>query len=144
VGGREERALRRAGAEFAANDMPALLRPEGIALFDQHRRAGHDCVLASASLDLYLAPWARQEGFVHCIASSLAVDGAGRVSGQLREGNCHGEEKRRRVRDWLAGRRPARIFAYGDSEHDRPMLGLADEAYMIRGRRVRRITREEE
>jgi HAD superfamily hydrolase (TIGR01490 family) len=139
VGGRAERELREAGTRFAAGALAGLLSAPGMALLDRHRRAGHDCVLASASLDLYLGPWAAGAGFVHCVASSLAVDAEGRVSGMLAGGNCFGVEKRRRVESWLADRRPAQVFAYSDSEHDRPMLALADEAFMIRGRKVRRV-----
>lgn len=139
VGGRAERELREAGARFATGKLTALLAASGMALLDQHRRVGHACVLASASLDLYLEPWAAGAGFAHCIASSLVVDGAGRVSGMLAGGNCFGVEKRRRLEAWLAGRRPGRVFAYSDSEHDRPMLALAHEAFMIRGRDLRRV-----
>jgi phosphatidylglycerophosphatase C len=86
----------------------------------------------SASLDVYVEPWAQAQGFDAILSSVLAVED-GVVTGRLFEGNCYGVEKVRRIRSWLNDRRPEQIWAYGDSRGDREMLALADVAH-YRGR----------
>ena len=93
-----------------------------------HRAAGDRCVLVSASLDLWLQPWAQRHGFAAVLCSQLAADADGRASGRLAGANCFGAEKVRRLEAWLAGTRP-RLVAYGDSRGDLPLLDFADEGW---------------
>ena len=123
--------LRAAGTRFAADALPALLRPPMLDVLRRHRDAGDTCVLVSASLDLYLAPWGRAYRFDAVLCSRLAEDADGRVTGRLDPRNCHGAEKARRIAEWLAGRGPSHITAYGDSRGDHEMLALADAAHWI-------------
>lgn len=133
-GGRSIDELHKAGQRFANGSLNGLLRPAQMALLEQHREAGDTCVLVSASLDLYLEPWARGHGFEAVLSSRLATDEHGRVSGRLEPANCHGPEKARRIQAWLADRRPSHVTAYGDSRGDVEMLKMADAPHWI-GRR---------
>ena len=74
LGGRSIDDLRTKGDAFARDDVPKLLRETMMAEFRRRRDEGRICVLVSASLDLYLEPWAREAGFAHVISSRLAVD----------------------------------------------------------------------
>lgn len=130
--GRDIAALRAVGEQYAAQALDGLLRPEGMAKLAAHRAAGDRCVLVSASLDLWLEPWARRHGIEAVLCSQLETDAQGRVSGRLAGANCHGQEKVRRVRAFLGGSRPARIVAYGDSRADLPLLQFADEGWRWR------------
>lgn len=129
--GRQVEDLRAAGSTFATDKLPALLRPQMLEALRAHRDAGDTCALVSASLDLYLEPWARAHRFDAVLCSRLAEDADGRVTGRLEPRNCHGAEKARRIAEWLAGRVPTHITAYGDSRGDHEMLALAHTAHWI-------------
>lgn len=118
-----------AGHIFASSRLPSLLKPKAMRRLRWHQTQGHLCVLVSASLTHYLVPWAEQAGFTHVIASQLALDETGCITGRLEGGNCHGEEKARRLRNWLGERSNYLLYAYGDSAGDEAMLQMADHAY---------------
>lgn len=128
--GMQPDALRSYGRAFVHSILPGLERPEGIERLHWHKAQGHTCVLVSASLDVYLEPWAKAAGFDTWIASSLALDENGRVSGGLEGGNCFGEEKVRRIKAWLDNKHCVPLYAYGDSRGDLPMLNFVDEGYL--------------
>lgn len=132
IGGLPHADLEASGQRFAAEGIERMLRPHMMARLTRHRDQGDLCVLVSASLDVYLKPWARARGFDEVLCSSLGVDAEGRVTGRLDGGNCFGPAKRERIDAWLGGRRPGHIVAYGDSRGDREMLALANEAYLLR------------
>jgi phosphatidylglycerophosphatase C len=113
--------------------LPAQMRPEALAQLTAHQRAGHCCVMVSASPDVYLQRAAEHLGFDALICTEMAVD-AGVLTGAMRTPNCHGEEKRRRLTDWLARRQgdsknALTLYAYGDTRGDLPMLGMANHAW---------------
>lgn len=132
LAGRRHEELCRQGAQFAQAILPRLVRDGALATVRGHQRRGHRCVLVSASLDVYLEPWARQIGFDRCIATRLERDDGGIVSGCLLEGNCYGDEKERRMRNLLDEFGDVSYtYAYGDSKGDRAMLSMVDEGYLI-------------
>ncbi len=133
--GRRTDDLRRAGEAFARRHVRGRTRRESMERLRSHRERGDVCVLVTASLDVYVEPWARAEGFDAILCSSFETDGD-RVTGRLLGGNCYGPEKVRRILAWLNGRPVEAVWAYGDSRGDREMLELADVA-SYRGRVVR-------
>jgi HAD superfamily hydrolase (TIGR01490 family) len=134
LAGRHIDDMREQGKVFARRNLPQHVRVAMLKQLGAHRERGDVCVLVSASLDVYVQPWGQAQGFDAILSSVLAVD-RGVVTGRLLEGNCYGSEKVRRIRAWLNGRKPERIWAYGDSRGDREMLALADVAH-YRGRLV--------
>lgn len=134
--------LRRLGQRFASEQLPSLLHPVGVERLRWHQQQGHACVLVSASLDVYLEPWAREMGFDGWITSSLETDSAGQVHGQLSGGNCFGEEKVRRIKGWIDGKALAVRYAYGDSSGDLPMLKMATEGYLLRKKRFSLVSKK--
>jgi HAD superfamily hydrolase (TIGR01490 family) len=129
LGGMSHETLQELGNRFAREHVPGLLRPEAMQAFSDHRRSGHRCVVVSASLDVYVSPWASHAGFDDVICSRLEQTPAGKVTGRLVDGNCYGPEKLRRLRALLGPRADYRLIAYGDSRGDIEMLNDADEAY---------------
>lgn len=128
--GRDIDELRGQGECFAVRVLPRMLRAEGMERLAWHRQQGHDCVLVSASLDIYLRAWARDAGLTDILTSSLQVDQHGRATGALEGPNCHGETKRERIQAWLTGRDPGRTYAYGNSSGDMAMLHFVDEGWL--------------
>jgi phosphatidylglycerophosphatase C len=118
---------------YAQHVVDDQLRPDRLARLRWHQRQGHEVVLVSASPELYVAEVAALLGCTATLATRLAVDARGRLTGRILEDNVRGAVKERRLREWLGGA-PARIVAYGDSEGDAAMLAMADTATRLRGR----------
>lgn len=120
------------GRAFAAEDLSRLLRPCMMERIAWHRSEGHEIVLVSASLDVYLQPWCEQHGLV-LICNTLESAG-GTLTGRYAVRDI-GAYKADEIRSRYDLSRYARIHAYGDSSEDRSMLALAHERW-YRGRRI--------
>jgi phosphatidylglycerophosphatase C len=125
--GADAEAVHRLGAEYAAGVLPAKVRPSALERIAWHRSRGDHVVIVSASLDLYLAPWAASQG-LDCICATLEERG-GRLTGRYVGGDCSGREKVRRIRGRYDLGRYDTVYAYGDSGEDREMLELAHRKY---------------
>jgi len=117
------------GQRFAHQQLPRLLREASIWQLQQHRAQGHRCVLVTASLELYVTPWANEAGFHDVLATRIEVTPEGQVTGRLSGSNCFGPEKVRRLDALLGARSGYHLVAYGDSRGDYELLAYADEAY---------------
>ena len=110
-------------AETFANVVDGWLRPGALDRLIWHQQQGHTVRIVSASLDVWLLPWAQRHGVeVLCTRARYDDD---RFTGDLLGSNCNGEEKVARIRDAIDLDRFDEIHAYGDSRGDAPMLALA-------------------
>jgi phosphatidylglycerophosphatase C len=129
--------LRDIGKRFAKHSIPDMLRKDILDQLRDHQTQGHCCVLVSASLDIYLEPWAKAVGFDYCIASSLDADVDGMITGKLEDGNCYGKDKVRRIQLLLKKiGKPDMTYGYGNSRGDLPMLSFVNKAYLVKRRGV--------
>ena len=126
--GRDVATVRRTAVEFAMRRIPGLLRQEAMRRVDVHRSAGHLLIVATASLELYVEPWASSAGFDAVLATRLEV-GGGLLTGRIEGLNCRGPEKVRRLRELLGDLSARTIHAYGDSAGDRELLEVANHRY---------------
>jgi phosphatidylglycerophosphatase C len=124
LGGREEPEVRARAADWAARRLPGMVRPAALDRLRWHRSRGHRLVLASASLELLLEPWARTAGVDNVLATRLEVH-EGRLTGRLAGRNCYGPEKVARLRALLGDLADVELYAYGDSRGDRELLAAA-------------------
>lgn len=132
LGGRPHDELAAAGSAFAET---LRVTDEMQRRVEWHRREGHEIVIVSASLDLYLRDVARRIGIAHVLCTTVeARDGI--CTGQLVEGNCRGPAKAARLTTFLQGD-TVRLWAYGDSRGDDEMLALADHPVRVRRGRLR-------
>jgi len=122
-------AVQQLALEFAEKKLPLLLRPEAMQRLAWHRQQGHRCVVVSASLELYLRPWAGKVGFDDVLGSRLEELDNGRTSGKLLGENCFGSEKMKRLESLLGPREGYTLYAYGDSRGDKELLSAADYPY---------------
>jgi HAD superfamily hydrolase (TIGR01490 family) len=120
------------GQRFSDEVIPTMLRPEGMERLRWHQEQGHECVLVSASMDIYLNAWARREGFSEVICTALEEDAHGRVSGSIQGKNCHGKEKISRISSFSENNIGRMKYAYGDSSGDYEMLGYSDKAFLLK------------
>jgi HAD superfamily hydrolase (TIGR01490 family) len=121
--------LQQQADRFAENVLPLLLRPVAMRRFYWHKKQGHRCVVISASMELYVRPWALSNGFDDVIATRLETSQGDRVSGKLAGSNCFGIEKVRRLETLLGPNSDYILYAYGDSCGDKELLAIADHAY---------------
>jgi phosphatidylglycerophosphatase C len=138
LGGRALIQIDQIARGYAARVAEARLRPDSLARWGWHRRAGHRLVIASASPGLYVHHLARHLAADAVICTEMTVVN-GRLTGGLRGGNCRGAEKARRVLAHLTEYPATQVWAYADGDADRPLLALADVA--IRVSRHRRLPR---
>jgi phosphatidylglycerophosphatase C len=135
--------LQQRGELYAREIHDTMLRPDTSARLHAHRQRGHAVVLASASLEAYLAPLGRLLETDGVVCTQLETGPDGRLTGRLHGANCRGPEKARRLRSWLEtkGLAEAELWAYGDSNGDVELLELADHAVWVRGVQVAPLER---
>jgi phosphatidylglycerophosphatase C len=124
-------ALERAeevGTEFVLDHLDRHLRSGVRRRFDWHRGRGDRVVIVSASPEIYVRVAGVRLGADGVVATRLAVGGEGALTGHYDGANCRGEEKLRRLRQWIdeSGGPEGRLWAYGNSRGDLRMLRAAD------------------
>lgn len=131
--------LRAEDVEAAGNAFGAALarriRPDLAEWMAWHDTEGHERILVSASLAVYLEPFGRLTGFAQIIATCLETGPDGRLTGRIEGKNVRAEEKAIRLQQAL-GSGPYELWVYGDSPGDREMLAMAQHPVHIR--RIRR------
>jgi HAD superfamily hydrolase (TIGR01490 family) len=140
-------AAAQAHARFMEEVIGPNILPQALQLIEQHRAAGDEVVIVTATNDFVTTPIARALGVEELIAVKLARDGDGWITGDiegvpsLREGKVH------RVAEWLQlrgmGWEDAEITFYSDSTNDLPLLEKVDHPVATNpDERLRRIATE--
>ena len=124
-------------SRWLAQSFPGQLQDWTITRLAEHQQTGLCCVMVSASPDVYLKRVAQHLGFDALLCTEMAVID-GRLTGEMKTPNCHGEQKVLRLHAWMLERFGADsgaqvMYAYGDTSGDKPMLRLATHAF-YRGR----------
>lgn len=107
---------------FAADRIPALLRPKALKEIKELKEKGFDIVVVSASPEDWLLPWTRRTG-LSLLASRMNIQND-RLAGNLIGRNCYGEEKVTRIKENYDLTDYTVIHTYGDTGGDKPMLSL--------------------
>ncbi|ADI39174.1 protein CicA [Waddlia chondrophila 2032/99] len=126
--GRPMDEVRKMGESFVKSQF-VKFRPEALARLRWHQRQGHRCFIVSASVDVWLEPWAKENGIERVLSSRLEVDHKGCVTGKLAGKNCRREEKVHRLEEVLGPLENYEIYAYGDTIGDKEMMKAADHPY---------------
>jgi phosphatidylglycerophosphatase C len=135
LGGRSHNDIAAAGLEYGAAVARAI-SPEMRRRVEWHQGKGHEIVIVSASLDVYVEAASRALDIPHALSTSLELDEQGRITGRMLGGNCRGAEKVARLRSYL-GDAEVELWAYGNSSGDEAMLALADHPVRVRRGRLR-------
>ena len=112
---------------FAEANATRLLRPDALRSWRYWRGRGATLAIVTASPEVLVAPFARGLGADHLLATRLAEDEGGRITGDLDGPNCRGPEKTRRLTEAF-GPDIRLAAAYGDTAGDREMLAIAAHA----------------
>ncbi len=103
--------------------LPSLLRKGVLDKIAQHLAQGDRVVVVSASPANWIEGWCRQMK-IELISTELEIK-MGVVTGRLKTLNCYGIEKVNRIKSVIELSSYDPIYAYGDTEGDKPMLALA-------------------
>lgn len=125
--GRSEAELAVAGQRFVDEWVRPMLRPEALDLVRRHREQGELLAIVTATNDFVTRPIARLLGVDDLIATELARDSAGCVTGAIQGVPSYREGKIARVEQWLGTRGMtlgsfSRTTFYSDSTNDLPLL----------------------
>lgn len=113
---------------FAEEVVPGLIRPKALEEFGYLKERGFSIVIVSASPENWISKWAASIE-ARLIATKLETR-LGKLTGRINGKNCYGNEKVRRIKELYTLADFSFIAAYGDSSGDKPMLSLANNAYM--------------
>jgi phosphatidylglycerophosphatase C len=119
--------LHKEAEHFAEHEIPKWLRHEAVERLRWHQSKGHRTILVSASLAIYLRPWAQHMGIQDVLGTELEVQQE-RFTGRIKGKNCYGPEKLARLQS-LANVEHCCLHAYGDSRGDRELLSVAQYPY---------------
>ncbi len=118
---------------FAMSEVSNGFRPGGVAALDYHRSQGHEIIIASAAVDLVVAPIAKALGVKHYVSTELSWAEDGRLLSQFASPNCYGVAKLKRVKSLLEniGAERFKTIFYSDSKADLPVLEYSDLAIVV-------------
>ncbi|HXX91537.1 MAG TPA: HAD-IB family hydrolase [Acidimicrobiales bacterium] len=131
LAGLDAHELEERSAAFGVAHYHRHARADVRARLEWHRARGDRVVVVSASPESYVASAAAELGVDAVIATRLAVDPTGRITGRYDGRNCRGDQKVERLRRWIADQAAtdwssAYVWAYGNSAGDRRLLAAAD------------------
>lgn len=112
---------------FSLNMLEPLIRKKALKQISWHKENGHDVVIVSASIDLWLRPWCIKND-IALISSMLEVND-NVITGKTRKKNCYGLEKVIRIKELYNLSEYSYIYSYGNSRGDYEMLKIANESH---------------
>ncbi|MEQ8470493.1 MAG: HAD family hydrolase [Marinoscillum sp.] len=112
---------------FSKEAIPQMVNKLAAEKIANHLQNNDRVVVVSASPGHWVRPWALQNG-LECVSTELEVVDH-KITGKILGENCKGDEKVRRIQEYLSIEKHNPIYAYGDSKHDLSMLMLADYSF---------------
>ena len=113
-------------SNYSRNRLPEILKTSGVEKLKWHINSGHEVAIVSASIEDWIIDWTDKLD-INLIATKLEKK-EGLLTGQFKTKNCYGTEKVFRIKKHYNLKEYKYIYAYGDTEGDKPMLKLADKA----------------
>nr|WP_041390004.1 HAD family hydrolase [Polaromonas sp. JS666] len=115
-----------AHASFMRDVVQKIITPQAQALVQQHREAGDELVIVTATNEFVTRPIAEAFGVKELIAVELARDAQGQLTGEIKGTPSFREGKVARVEQWLAARElgwhDVHTCFYTDSLNDLALL----------------------
>lgn len=112
---------------FFEENYPSIFRENALEFIKNIDREKTDCYIVSASLDIWVKPFADKFG-MHLL-STQADFKHGLFTGNFVGKNCNGPEKVHRIRKAVDGKRYDKTIAFGDTSGDKEMLKWANQSH---------------
>ena len=139
IGGRLEGELISDGLDYAALVLSEKqFNTLVIERLTWHIDEGHEVVVISASLDVYIQGIAASLGATQAFGTEIEVNG-GVLTGRLLGGNVRAANKVQRLDKWLDGQ-DCEIWAYGDSSGDDQLLERATRPHRVKNGEIQAVT----
>ncbi|MBS0509313.1 MAG: HAD family hydrolase [Proteobacteria bacterium] len=115
-----------AHAQFMREVIAPAIHAQARALLQQHHDAGDEVLIITATNEFVTRPIAQALGVQQLLATELARDAGGWITGDILGVPCMRDGKVRRMQDWLAARglswQDVDSTFYSDSMNDVPLL----------------------
>ncbi len=108
-----------------------MLRHDTYSLLRQHKANGATVVIASASLQNWISPWAKRHGVDLVVATRPQIDPQGRLTGRFDGPNCLADQKILRLKQAIPDLHTYDIHAYGNIPDDAPLLAIANHPHAV-------------
>lgn len=126
--GKTESELRKLGEVFCTSYLPEHIRPNAVEKIRWHQQQGHIVALVSASVDIWIEPWARSMK-MELIATKLEFDLQQKYTGKIAGINNNHAQKVVHIQQQFPNWEAMKTYAYGDSGGDTAMLEWADQGF---------------
>ncbi|SDE19148.1 HAD family hydrolase [Riemerella columbipharyngis] len=123
--GEKKSRLEETADAFFRTYYPKIIRPAALEFIKKIDRGHTYCFLVTASLDIWVRPFAEEFGMNLLSTEALYKDDI--FTGRFATKNCNGEEKVRRINKAVEGLRYDKSIAFGDTKGDKSMLNWANE-----------------
>ena len=116
-----------AAQEFFQKYYPSIIRENALEFINHIDRNKTECYLVTASMDIWVQPFAEKFNMKLISTRAEFVDGV--FTGNFIGKNCNGEEKLHRTIAETGDKKYDKKVAFGDSAGDKQMLDYADESF---------------
>lgn len=124
--GQSRTKIEKKSQEFFDHYFPELVRKNALEFIKNIDREKTDCYIVSASLDIWVQPFAHHFKMNLLATQAEFVDDI--FTGNFLGKNCNGPEKVLRIVEAVGTKKYDKTIAFGDTSGDKQMLAWADEA----------------
>ena len=125
--GRTEGFLNEKAQSFFEENYPDLIRENALEFINNMDREQTESYLVTASLDIWVKPFAEKFNMVLIATEAKFKDGI--FTGNFKTPNCNGEEKVKRIKQVLCDKKFDKSIAFGDTSGDEAMLKYVNEGH---------------
>ena len=125
--GEREIKINRKVLAFFEEYYPKIIRESALDFLKNIDKNNTTFYLVSASLDIWVRPFAKKMGMTLIATEAQFVEG--RFTGNFQTKNNNGEEKVKRIKQVIGDQKFDKIIAFGDTSGDKPMLSFAHEGH---------------
>lgn len=119
--------LEKKAQHFFQENYPSLFRENALDFIKNIDRETTDSYIVSASLDIWVKPFAEEFGMTLLCTQAEFKDDI--FTGNFVGKNCNKQEKVNRIKAELNGKKYDKIIAFGDTSGDKAMFRFANESH---------------
>lgn len=125
--GQTRKSIEQKSQHFFERYYPEIFRNTALEFIDSIDRASTESFLVTASLDIWVKPFADELKLELLSTKAEFVNNI--FTGNFIGKNCNGKEKVHRIQVAITGKKFDKLIAFGDTSGDLPMMDFADESH---------------